>query len=851
MNIGKVFSARILCAAWMALSASLCLAGAPASIELAPADAVPVALSDDGSLVLLSGPTRAGLQLLDTASGSVVAVTAQKAAGHFASISPDNQYVCYKGFKAEGNTLLQAPMLFRIADQQTLQLNPFAPATGTPAVSATGRVAYTVGNQLIVLNADLGIRGRFDLGHHVNLLAFSPNGEAIAYNDSSEQIVVLDLATGVHTAVTDGKKAYWGPKFSPDGSKVLAGSVCGSAVCAAPGSPLKILGKGSNPAWLDADTVAFVDKTLGETRVELSELVIAGADGALKSRSVLNAGDAVAVMAPGAIVSAQGGNVKLGALNKGQAAWKKDLRAPAGLGGETLGGDIGIESVIQTGNIVEIVGVPVIHQVYDTLDDFCGSSACGATAALMAIQYSNLLPAHPVTVSYPYTHVSDYGFYISENYTYNGHTYNVRSRDCASQWAYGGYGYIVQNNWEDTKTHMAEYISYHGPASGVDWSPTFAKAQAEVLSDCPFVLLNSLTSAGHYITATGFFTDQYTLVFNDPYGNKNTPGYPSYDGERVFYDWPGYNYGNQNLVTVWCFIWCRMNPLPTPIPTVSPTPSPTPAPGTDVIVDNDNGSPFYSETGTWATSGSTGYNGGTYRYATAGGAHTATWTAALAESGNYDVYAIHRSGTNRPTAAKYVVHASSGDQTVYINQTVNDLVWVHLGLFPFAAGNNSLTIDAAGSTPAASAVIADAVRFTLNATASPTPSLTPSPSPTVSPSPTPSLTPSPTPVAVDMYVNDIAMSSGSAGKNYYARAAIWIKNASGGDVSGATVFYTWSGSVNQTSSAVTAAGGKVTVQSPNVKNGGTFTLTVNNVTASGYTYNSALNVETSDTIVAP
>jgi hypothetical protein len=130
----------------------------------------------------------------------------------------------------------------------------------------------------------------------------------------------------------------------------------------------------------------------------------------------------------------------------------------------------------------------------------------------------------------------------------------------------------------------------------------------------------------------------------------------------------------------------------------------------------------------------------------------------------------------------------------------------------------------------------------------PTPTPTPTPGPTATPTPTP--TPSPTPSG-KVYVNDIAMGWGQAGKNYYATATVWIKNDSGGDVEGATVYGDWSGAVSGSSSGATGPDGKVTLQSPNKKGGGTFIFTVTDVQASGYTYDPLLNVETSDSITAP
>jgi len=111
--------------------------------------------------------------------------------------------------------------------------------------------------------------------------------------------------------------------------------------------------------------------------------------------------------------------------------------------------------------------------------------------------------------------------------------------------------------------------------------------------------------------------------------------------------------------------------------------------------------------------------------------------------------------------------------------------------------------------------------------------------------------PQQTPQSLKVYVNSITMSSGRSGSNYYARATVWIKNSSGANISGATVTGQWSGAVSGASSGATGADGKVILQSPNKKNGGTFNFCVTNVVATGYTYDSAMNIETCDSITAP
>ena len=92
------------------------------------------------------------------------------------------------------------------------------------------------------------------------------------------------------------------------------------------------------------------------------------------------------------------------------------------------------------------------------------------------------------------------------------------------------------------------------------------------------------------------------------------------------------------------------------------------------------------------------------------------------------------------------------------------------------------------------------------------------------------------------------MSLGTAGANRFGIATVWIKDASGNDVSGATVSGDWTGLVSNPSSGITGADGKVTLESSKTKSSGTFTFCVTGVTATGLTYDDTLNVETCDSI---
>lgn len=133
----------------------------------------------------------------------------------------------------------------------------------------------------------------------------------------------------------------------------------------------------------------------------------------------------------------------------------------------------------------------------------------------------------------------------------------------------------------------------------------------------------------------------------------------------------------------------------------------------EVIVDNDDGAPTYTETGAWGTSSSTGYNGGTYRFlnSNASESATATYTPTITEEGWYWISVFYREGANRPIDVRYKVNHAGGETIVSINQEIHGMTWVYLGEFYFDAGSDGNVTLSNESSDTGQAVIADAVRF--------------------------------------------------------------------------------------------------------------------------------------------
>ncbi len=203
--------------------------------------------------------------------------------------------------------------------------------------------------------------------------------------------------------------------------------------------------------------------------------------------------------------------------------------------------------------------IPYVHQLYDTPDWFNGNSACAPTQAIMVLAYYGLLPQWNITCSGPSYHVTPWGNYVADKYRFRLTEFSAQAAS-GSTFGAGGYGYMWASG--SPHTRMADYFRAHGMTAEQTESTPHSVALAEIAGGYPFSMCVLLTTAGHLVLAHGIGVEPHTLVFNDPYGDKNR-GYPNYYGKDVRYDWPGYNNGYQNLNQVaWCIATRATSPLP-------------------------------------------------------------------------------------------------------------------------------------------------------------------------------------------------------------------------------------------------------------------------------------------------
>ena len=176
-----------------------------------------------------------------------------------------------------------------------------------------------------------------------------------------------------------------------------------------------------------------------------------------------------------------------------------------------------------------------IHQTYDTPNDFVGNWACAPTSAVMILAFYGRVPPNPISVSHPSPHASNYGTYISKEYSYRDHTFSdthSQATGCGNAAGEGAWGYI----WKDSTpssisygvfTNLQRYLELHDFEVAFIVQPTESEARdtvkREIDSGRPLIGRTNLSGSGHYVVIVGYEIDadgNFWYLVNDPFGEK-------------------------------------------------------------------------------------------------------------------------------------------------------------------------------------------------------------------------------------------------------------------------------------------------------------------------------------------
>jgi len=472
-------------------------------------------------------------------NGYIKKITSSPGCGRYFTISEDKKKIGFKQINDDG----QAPVIYDLVNNKFELLHKPSNLCGQPSFLKNG-IAFTINQNLIIKTPTS--EKQIELTNYSNLIAISPNDSQIVYSGNDGQLLLMNFYNLKTFVISEKDKQSNYPKWSPDGKYILYQS--GNMFLYNTTNQKTIdLKEGFAPKWSpNGKNIIFFKKEIENDLLKNTDLFIYEIETDAVKQITFTPN--IKEMRPNFTLN----NTILYDTYNQKSFYKLTL------GQKTNTPTLIYKSKkpiklsyfqVRSTKSEKAISKPVhyTHQVYDTPDWHYGYGSCAPATSIMAISYYNLVPKWPTNNSKLYPHSSDYGSYICTKYRLNEYYFENVDQTSGGEDAWGGYGYMwgLGSPYSQMRNYLAQ--NYLASVQTYNSSVTFSSVTAEIDADYPYPLCSMLSSSGHLILTQGYIENQKTLFFSDPYGDKNTPSWPSYDGQKAYYDWPGYNNGYENL----------------------------------------------------------------------------------------------------------------------------------------------------------------------------------------------------------------------------------------------------------------------------------------------------------------
>ena len=427
--------------------------------------------SPDGNAIAFTRWGEDALYLYSLKENKITAISNSPCSGKFFAFSPDSKKLLFKRLVKDGDKTVQAAVEYNLLNQKFVTLVK-GNTVGNPSSSRDGMLCVTKDTKLFCFNGEK--RKEFELNQYINLVPINPDGKTAVYVDDNSDLILLDLSTGEKQIVGFG---LFLPKFSPSGRFLTLLNMGDTLVLIDLAENKRInIGFGSNPAFLpdesgiifsrsETEAYTLLNSSLFLYRMDTGSIdeIYGSTRKFISYPSVSPSGHQITYIdiETGALILAEFDPILARITHERVLVHRDDI--PPDEGGRIL--------TIPTATLSE-VDVPYIHQLYDTPNWFDGNWSCGPTSCMMAVQRYRKLSDHDITCSSPYSHTSHWGWYIPNEYSYNGHTYNILGSS-PSGWVKGAHGFICRSAGAAGWSYMITFLNQHNLSSGqhsVSWS---------------------------------------------------------------------------------------------------------------------------------------------------------------------------------------------------------------------------------------------------------------------------------------------------------------------------------------------------------------------------------------------
>lgn len=465
--------------------------------------------------------------------------------GRYLSFSADGNLIGFKYINPK--TGLQQSAVYDIFRGEITYLTEPVLEAGQVSFSDDGKLAFTVGETLFIKFGDE--LTEYDLGYYNNRTYISPDGLFVIYKNVTEQLFLLNLVSGTSEQITNLDDGLGNIDWSFD-SKYLAFETIDARIFVLDLASrlVTLVSEGEEPKWSPSELkFTFYKKDINFNTFTLLNSDIYVYD--VNSEHLTNVTNTperkeiTPAYSGSEIIYSTYFDREIVKENVATESQKSLLALDIPLKPEFFEEYRGLSAAIE-----DVPDYVHIHQVYDTKQSWDqGRVCCGATSAMEVIASYEILDPAPIQT---YNHTSDFGYYISDPYTYNSYTYT----GFTGRWSHGGHGYLWNTSsvwgsspYSNTKSYLEKHDIVASRSDYISWS----MVQTEMLMEYPYILCSTGLTSGHIVVAVGLYGSTHTIYTNDPYGDKNVGNYGYIrNGKNAIYDWSDANTGHIKVTPV-------------------------------------------------------------------------------------------------------------------------------------------------------------------------------------------------------------------------------------------------------------------------------------------------------------